>query len=38
MIKNDGSNERRTAGGVFLGVLLRENISKEEYKHIQAAR
>lgn len=38
MLKNDGSGERRTAGGVFLGVLLRDNISKEAYKHIQAAR
>jgi hypothetical protein len=38
LLKKDGSGERRTAGGVFLGVLLRDNISKEAYKHIQAAR
>ena len=38
MLRNDGSNTRRTPGGVFLSVLLRENISRHEYKHIQAAR
>ena len=36
LLKNDGSGQRRTLGGVFLGVLLRENISKEAYKHINA--
>ena len=38
LLRNDGSGQRRTPGGVFLGVLLRENLSKEEYKHIQAAK
>ena len=38
ILRNDGSGQRRTAGGVFLGVLLRDNISKDEYKHIQAVK
>ena len=37
MLRNDGSGLRRTAGGVYLGVLLRENVSRDEYKFIQAA-
>ena len=38
VLRNDGSGLRRTAGGVFFGVLLRENLTRDEYKYVQEAR